>query len=130
MKPPRVQFRVRGMMAAVALAAIVLGWFALSHRPDCRLRVVNGSGQPIARLAITVAGEHVEFEDLADNSSVTVPFRARENGRLAVAAVLADKTRVDQSVRFTGDPKRFPQLVGEFQPGGHFRLSLSGRKGH
>lgn len=124
MKRPRLRVTVPAMMLAVAVVAILLGWSVHSRRPDCRLRVVNRSGQPISRLAITVSGERVVIENLADGSSTTVPFRGRESPRLTVAGALGDKTPVRQWIQFAGNPKRFPQIVGTVEPGGQFRLSL------
>ena len=125
MSLPRVRFTVRGMMIAVAVVSILLGGIVLSLRPDCRLTVVNRSGQTIPQLAITVAGERVVIEDLADGSSAAVPFRGRESPRLSVAGALMDKTPVRSGFQITGDPKRFAQVVGTVEPGGRFRLSLS-----
>lgn len=125
MRMPRLRFTVRGMMIAMAVISILLAGTVLSLRPDCRLRVVNRSGQSISQLAVTVSGERVVIEDLADGSSATVPFRGRESPRFSVAGALMDKTAVKSGFRIMGDPKRFAQVVGTVEPGGQFRLSLS-----
>jgi hypothetical protein len=126
MKPPRLRFTVRGMMIAVALVSIVLAGIALKIRTRyCYFRVVNRSGQPISQLAVTVWGERVVIEDLADGSAATVPFWKREELRISVAGALADKTPVMAGFHLYGDPKRFRPIVGTVGTGGRIRLSLS-----
>jgi hypothetical protein len=121
MSQPRVRFTVRGMMIAVAVVSILLGGIVLSLRPGCRLRVVNRSGQTISQLTVTVSGERVVIENLADGSSATVPIRGRESPRVSVAGALMDKTPIRSEFGITGDPKRFAQVIGTVEPGGRFR---------
>ena len=125
MKPLRLRFTVRGMMIAVAVLAIPLGRMVVSFRPDCRLRVVNQSGQPISQLAVTISGERVVIAGLADGSSATVPFRSRESPGFSVAGALMDRTPVRSRGQIMGNPRRFTQMVGTVEPGGRFRLSLA-----
>ncbi len=125
MRLPRVRFTVRGLTLLVALVALLLGWSVLARRPDLRLRVVNRSGQSIPLLAVTLRGERVVIDDLADGSSATLPLRGGEDPRFSVAGALADKTPIRSGVQIMGDPKRYGSIVGTVGPDGRFRLSLS-----
>lgn len=125
MKLPRARFTVLAMMIALAIIATLLGQVVRALRPDCRLQVVNRSGQSISHLAVTLSGEVVVIDDLADGVSVTVPFRAHESPSLTVKGALVDESPIQHKYQLLGDPKRFPQIVGTVEPGGKFRLSLS-----
>src|SRR5262245_16916427 len=125
MKPPRLRLTVRGMMIAVAVVSILHGRIVLSRRPDCRLRVLNRSGQSISRLAVTVPGETVVIEDLADGSSATVPFRGRGFFQFSAVGAIGDKTPIRSRFHIPGDPKRYAGVAVTVGPRGRFRMSLA-----
>jgi hypothetical protein len=95
MKLGRKRWLVR--MAIVLIAALAaLLWF-VGERPH-DLSVENHSGQPIASLKITVAGQTSTFRDVKDGTEVSAPYRARNGDHCSMEGQLADGTRI----RFMG----------------------------
>jgi hypothetical protein len=92
-----------GLLAVVAVAVLV--WLYDQHRKR-GLTVENRSGQPIAVLEITAAGETSTFRDVPDGGQVSAPL-GDSGGGFKVDGRFPDGTRI--SGRFA--PSGGPDLV-------------------
>lgn len=103
MNPGRKRWLLR--LAIVILAGLAaLLWFSGQRSRD--LAVENRSGQPIASLQITVAGQTNTFRDVADGDRVTAAYQARDddpcrmNGRLADGSLIRYSGMLGERTQF------------------------------
>ncbi len=110
--------RYRWLLRAAALLVAGLAFFLWATGPRSNLLAVeNNSGQPIALLRVTVAGETHSFTDVPSGSRVTAPFRVRGDDNFALDGRLQDGTMIRGQFRYTlhgltGDPVHFLVLPG------------------
>jgi hypothetical protein len=108
MNPGRKRWLLR--LAVVILAGLAaLLWFSGPRPRD--LAVENRSGQSIASLQITVAGQTNAFRDVADGASVTAAYQARDDDSFRMDGRLADGTRIRAS-GMLGERTQFLVLPG------------------
>lgn len=94
MNPGRKRWLLRLAIVIVA-GLIALLWFAGQRSRD--LAVENQSGQPIASLRITVAGQTQTFRDVAAGGRVTAAYKARDDDAFRLEVRLADGALVSFS---------------------------------
>src|SRR5947209_6246860 len=80
-----------GILLVVGLA---LGLWALRGQFPSRLRIENRSGQPIARVEVTLAGKVTGFSDVPPGMEVTVPLPPGGDHSFDVQGRLADGTLI------------------------------------
>ncbi len=108
MNPGRKRWLLR--LAIVIVAGLVaLLWFSGQRTRD--LAVENRSGQSIASLQVTVAGQTSTFRDVADGARVTAAYQAREDDAFRMDGRLADGTRIRAS-GLLGERTQFLVLPG------------------
>jgi hypothetical protein len=108
MNPGSKRWLLRLTVVIVAGLAALL-WFTGQRPRD--LAVENLSGQAIASLQITVAGQSNIFRDVADGHRVTAAYQAREDDPFRMDGRLADGTRIRAS-GILGEHTQFLVLPG------------------
>jgi hypothetical protein len=86
------------------------------------LTIENRSGQPIARLNVTLGGGSADFQGLAVGHEVTVPIQPGRDTPFAVKGLLADGTEF----KIAGGVVREPTTVIVL-PGGNVKIQPSGK---
>jgi hypothetical protein len=87
----RVRWLLR--LAALLVAGLAVLLWATGRRSSL-LTVENRSGQSIAFLRITIAGETKSFNDVPSGTEVTAPFQVRSDDRFTLEGRLEDGTMV------------------------------------
>jgi hypothetical protein len=81
-------------LAVLAVASIgLVWWYARNHSPNY-LTVENRSGEAIAVLRITAAGETKTFRDVSEKTTKASPFPVQHGDHFVVEGRLADGTRI------------------------------------
>jgi hypothetical protein len=121
----RLRLTIGILMTTIALLGMVFAGIALAVRPAIgRLAVTNHSGQPIARLAVTVSGEQWLVTDLADGATTMVSFAPHLNERFSFSGKLRNGSRVGGRFAIAGDPRRFEWIGCIIGPEGKVRPAL------
>jgi hypothetical protein len=115
----RHRYRWLLRVAALLVAGLAFLVWAAGRRSNV-LAVENSSGQPIALLRISIAGETHSFSDVAPGARVTAPFRVRDDDRFTLEAQLRDGTMMRGQFPYvvhglTGEPVHFLVLPGEIK---------------
>jgi hypothetical protein len=79
-------------IATLLLICSILLLFWASHHIQPKLIVENHSGQTIVAVRITIAGETLLIENLADGKTANSPFRIAADDHFVVDGRLADGT--------------------------------------
>jgi hypothetical protein len=115
MNPTRKRTLLRVAIVLVAGLAVLV--WAIGNRSRDFV-VENHSGQRIARLSVTVAGQTSTFQDIAVEGQVTGTFKAGNDDRFTLDGRLADDTRIRASGK-AGENFHFLILPGgevKFRP--------------
>jgi hypothetical protein len=88
----RARYRWLLRAALVLVGGLALLVWAVGRQAGHRLTVENHSGQPIAVLRLTVAGESKTFENVKEGAGVAAPFPISGAEAVAVEGKLADGT--------------------------------------
>src|SRR5258708_40371058 len=81
------------------------GWYGWKHYAELRgqgsndCELVNHSGQDLQRLRVSVGGQTVVSETLAENATVHLPFRSDQDGTFEV---VWKPTKTDAEYRWRG----------------------------
>jgi hypothetical protein len=127
---PRMQFTIRRMMICVAVLSVPLGATVLALRPTYQgLAVVNGSGQVISRVIVSIAAEQTVITDLADGAKATVPLPVRDDPGFNVAGTFGNGTMFSGGFKITGNPRRFSRIACTVGQDGKVRLSIKRKAG-
>jgi hypothetical protein len=108
-------------LAAVLVAGLAALLWATGQPARDVLTVENRSGQVLAQLRVTVAGQTSTFQNVPAGGSVSAPFRIRADDHFAVEGRLADGTMV-RSNGMAGEQARLIVL-----PGGEIKFQQRGR---
>lgn len=84
-------------LTILVLAVLAIVYWATTQRPREPLTVRNSSGQPIARLQVTLSGETTSFQGVAAGTEVKAPFGQAGDDRFTVDGQLADGTLIKGS---------------------------------
>lgn len=125
MRLPR--FRLRTLMIAVAVVALMFGGFVLLFQPRWnRLNVENRSGQPISLIQVMTGTKTVVFKNVPDAATVSAAFPTRGADKFAITGIMADGTPLRAGFGFsTAQPSvEFPCFTVR-QKG---ELSITARK--
>jgi hypothetical protein len=105
--------RYRWLVRLTALLVAGLAFLLWATRgPQNLLTVENRSGQPVARLEVTLAGETSTFRDVAAGAEVTAPFPHPGDQPFAVEGRLADGTMIRGHFGSVGGRVRLTVLPG------------------
>jgi hypothetical protein len=77
--------------------------WVVRERYQNRLAVENRSGQAVAFLRVTIAGETIPFRDVRAGAEVTATFRIKTKDHFVVEGRLADGTRVGGEFGYVGN---------------------------
>jgi hypothetical protein len=114
MKQGRYRWLIR--LAILLVAGLGFAFWMLRGRSQNLLLVENRSGQRIALLTLTFAGQTRSFEDMAVGAEVTVPLPVKEEERLVVEGRLANGTLIRGRLgRISGAGERYRLII---LPGG------------
>jgi len=115
----RLQFRLRFVMTAVAVIAVVAAVLASAWRwTSNRLVVENQSGTTIVSLRVTVGGRSIDFPSVPPGRRVEATYRAHGDDSFALEGQLSDGTQFNGRFGYVtngmyGDAARFV-----IEPGG------------
>ena len=124
MLEPRVWFIMRGILALAGLAFVFGGIATGLWTARDRLVVENLSGQPIAKLEVSMRSVLIAtFHDLPDGARGTASFRVIGDNSFDLSGTLADGTRVDGNYGYftTESYGEHPRFI--VRRGGHINYS-------
>jgi hypothetical protein len=114
-------------VAVVLVAGLALLFWNLRQRSQDFLTIQNQSGQPVARLRVTAAGEPKTFHDVAAGSGVAVPLGAGDDG-LTVEGELADGTLIRGQFGRSAVGSAGGRAGLVIVPGGHLEFRTQGKQ--
>jgi hypothetical protein len=93
---PRTFSRRRWVLrlAALLVAGLALLLWATRQRSQKVLTIENRSGEPVAFLQVTVAGETTTFRDVPSGAARTAPFGTSGEDLFVVEGELKGKTKI------------------------------------
>jgi hypothetical protein len=106
---------------AILLVAGVIFFLWVVQGQSQQLTVENQSGQRIARLQITIAGQTHTFRDVKAGEKVSASFRFKSDDHFQIEGELADKTTIRSSGAI-GD-----RVLLVVQRGGELQFRPSGK---
>ncbi len=106
-------------LAVVLVVGLAGLWWTVAERTR-NLVVENHSGQKVAFLEVTLAGQTHTFRDVATGAQRTAPCEAKDGDRFRVEGKLADETRI-RANGMIGESLHFLVL-----PGGEVKFRSKG----
>ena len=123
MKQGRYRWLIR--LAVLLVAGLAFAFWMLRGRSQNLLLVENKSGQRIALLTLTFAGQTRSFEDMAEGAEVSVPLPVKGDEPLLVEGRLAGGTMIRGRIgRIDGAGERYRLII---LPGGNIAFRPPGK---